>query len=105
MCARAHVRVPAADALMARGTCYLRLTAEWEGYSLPGHERRLTGFHVEAVTKNPPQAATPGVVVKLVLDVPDQAFLPLRPEAVVAVSMGELMVNVAVAEPDQPEEP
>lgn len=43
---------------------------------------------------------TPGVVVKITLDIPDAAFEPLRPVAEITVGLGDVTVNVAVEPPD-----
>lgn len=52
----------------------------------PWYPDRITGAKVAAVTKNKPENPRGGAVtVKLTLRLPEQAFLPLAPEAVVIV--------------------
>jgi hypothetical protein len=66
---------------------------EWE--NVP-HELRVT-----KLTQKRPSG--PGVVVKLTLDIPAAAFMPLRPEAIVEVDLDDAQTIVSV-EVEPPEE-
>lgn len=75
-------------------TCYLTLTPKWASWN----PERFIGFSVSKVTAKKP--STPGVVVKVILDVDDAAFMPLRPVATVTVGVPDVDVNVILDSPD-----
>lgn len=81
---------------MGRGTTetiYLRLKPQWSRY-LTG---TITGFSVSSATIRPPRRGE-GVIVKLELTVPNEAFLPLLAAGEVVADMDH--VAVKVGEPD-----
>lgn len=75
-----------------RATFYVEIEAERYGFS--GSVARIKGRKL--FQKRPKDAA--GVVVKLVIEVPDAAFEPLAPEAVIVVpeSMVQHPVSIEV---------
>lgn len=87
---------------MASTTVYLKLRPRWGDHDW--NSDKLRGFDVEGVTKNRPSRSS-GPVVKLTLKVPDQAFMPLRPEVVIDVPEQALDYTpiVSVELPDDPE--
>lgn len=78
-------------------TVHLLLEPVW--YHWVSSEPTVKGFRVVKTTKRMPKNAT-GVVVQLELDVPDAAFLPLRPVAAIVIETGDVDVQVAVEPPE-----
>ncbi len=75
-------------------TFYAQVEPEW-GYAYGGGEPPLRGAKVLRVTqKRPTRQASGTVLVKLTLRIPEGAFRPLRPEAVVVIPE-----SMAVAQP------
>lgn len=68
-------------------TFYAQVEPDWSGYaSTSTGERALVGAKVKRITQARPERPAGGtVLVKLTLRLPDSAFRPLRPEAVVVV--------------------
>lgn len=67
-------------------TFYVQIEPEWSRWTDSEGERPLRGIKAVAITQNKPNRPRSGVVVaKLTVRVPDAAFLPLRPEAIVVV--------------------
>lgn len=65
-------------------TFYIQLSPEF--YRSYGDESRVRSIKAAALTQARPRKQQSGtVLVKLTVRVPDAAFLPLRPEAVVVV--------------------
>jgi hypothetical protein len=62
---------------------YVQLEPEFAGYT---GERRVWGVKAVNITQKRPGRPKPGtVVVKLTVRVPEAAFLPLQPEAIVTI--------------------
>jgi hypothetical protein len=75
------------DARTHDATFYVQLTADI-GQRWNNGERvdYVSGIKAVALTQKRPERQRPGtVLVKLTVRVPDPAFLPLRPEAVIVV--------------------
>lgn len=77
---------------MAKAKFYVTIVPEW-GRTPPGKDHPgLDGIKAIALTQTPPRGGRRDprgtVVVALTIEVPDGAFLPLRPEAVVVVPEG-----------------
>lgn len=73
-----------------KATFYLQLEAEY-GSKWSGNERveYVRGIKATTVTqKRPTKPRSGAVITKLTVEVPDGAFLPLRPEAVVVIPEG-----------------
>lgn len=71
---------------MARTSFYVQIEPEWYGHSRADGERALRAIRAERITKKRPLQPLPGTVtIKLTVDVPDEAFYPLRPEAIVTI--------------------
>lgn len=77
-------------------TFYVQLEPEWSGRRDPSTgERKLRGVKATRITQGRPERPMPGtVVIKLTTRIPDAAFLPLRPEAVI-----EIPTDLTVANP------
>lgn len=68
-------------------TFYAQVEPEWSHYAsrLTG-EKTVQGAKVVTITQGKPQKQRSGtVLVKLTIRVPEAAFLPLRPEAIVVI--------------------
>lgn len=66
-------------------TFYAQVEPEWSNYAVGG-EKQLRGAKVVGITQKKPGKQKGGtVLVKLTIRVPDGAFLPLRPEAIVVI--------------------
>jgi len=67
-------------------TFYAQVEPEWSRYRTVGGEKALEGAKVVTITQRKPSRPRGGtVLVKLTIRVPEAAFLPLRPEAIVVV--------------------
>lgn len=67
-------------------TFYVQVEPEWGNWVTSAGDRRLIGAKVARTTQKKPDRPKAGtVLVKLTLRIPDAAFLPLRPEAVVVI--------------------
>lgn len=67
-------------------TFYVQIEPEWSRWTNSDGERTLRGIKAVALTQKKPDRPRSSVVVtKLTVRVPDAAFLPLRPEAIVVV--------------------
>lgn len=84
---------------MAEATFYVTVEPDFLRRYSASSEPRLRSIKATKVTQNRP-LRTPGVVVKLTVKIPDAAFLPLAPEAVIEVGQQEYDVVVHVEEPD-----
>lgn len=83
-------------------TFYAQVEPEWHG-SYGGNDPALRGIKVVTVTQQRPRHPRGGTVtVKLTIRVPDAAFLPLRPEAVVVVPESMTEVNPIEVEAVEP---
>lgn len=72
---------------MAKATCYLQVQPEFFRYL---GEQKVREARIVRMTQRPPEGNQRGgtVLVKITVDIPDGAFLPLRPEAVVVIPEG-----------------
>lgn len=69
-----------------RATTHLQVAPEIAHWLSEDHPSYIQGAKVVAATQNRPQKPKPGTVeVKITIEIPRSAFLPLRPEAVVVV--------------------
>lgn len=67
-------------------TFYAQVEPEWSRWANSRGERSLVGAKVVTITQKRPTRQRGGtVLVKLTIRVPEAAFLPLRPEAIVVV--------------------
>lgn len=67
-------------------TFYAQVEPEWSSWRNSEGQRALRGAKVVNVTQRKPERPKGGtVLVKLTIRVPEAAFLPLRPEAIVVV--------------------
>lgn len=92
-----------------KATFYLQLEADVNQRYIGGeHREAVTGIRAVAITqKRPTRPRSGAVITKLTIQVPDGAFLPLRPEAVVVIPEGmtELSpIQVEAIDPHDPEE-
>lgn len=72
--------------MTADATFYAQVEPEWGNYVNSEGDRSLLGAKVVTITQKRPQRPKSGtVLVKLTIRVPEAAFRPLRPEAVVVV--------------------
>lgn len=79
---------------MAKTTCYLQLVPQF--YS-GGNVYRVTA---QRVTTKKPSPPIPGaLVVRLTLDVPDAAYLPLSPAAEIVIPVEHTEPIAVVSEP------
>lgn len=85
-----------------RATFYAQVEPTWASSWSPTGQRRLAGATVRKVTQNPPENPGCAVVVRLVVELPERAFLPLAPEAVIVINEDAIAVPVVVV-PDQPQ--
>ncbi len=66
-------------------TFYVQVVPEFSPYTYDG-EQRVTGAVARRITQTrPAKPVADAVLVKLTINLPKAAFLPLRPEAVVVV--------------------
>lgn len=76
--------------------CYLQVEPTFYN----SREPRLWGIAVKRVTQKRPDNPIPGsVVVKITLDIADEAFLPLKPEAVVVIPASHTEPVLVESEP------
>jgi hypothetical protein len=69
-----------------KATVYLQVAPEWFRFYSKDDPRGISGAKVVGSTQKRSQAPKPGTVeVKLTVEIPKTAFLPLRPEAIVVV--------------------
>lgn len=67
-------------------TFYAQVEPEWSNWVSHDGERSLRGAKVVTITQKKPAKPRGGtVLVKLTVRVPQAAFLPLRPEAIVVI--------------------
>lgn len=75
-------------------TFYVQIDPTFYSYINSEGERSLSHIRAVAITQKRPSRPRAGtVMVKLTIRVPDAAFLPLRPEAIVVVPENMTMVN------------
>jgi hypothetical protein len=79
-------------------TAYLVVEPKWSRWrkDTDGNPA-LESIKVVRVVQSRPK--TSGVAVKLTIEIPEAAFMPLRPEATIEVAMGDLETIVVEAEP------
>ena len=71
---------------MARCTFYVQIEPEWSAYTDKNGDLVLRTIKAKRMTQQRPNEPLGGsVMVKLTVEVPDSAFMPLRPEAVIVV--------------------
>lgn len=84
-------------------TFYAQVEPQWRTWGVgPDGDPILTGAKVSTVTQGRPNKPRSGtVMVKLTLRLPANAFLPLRPEAIVVVpeTLTETTVEVVAENP------
>lgn len=69
-----------------RATTHLQVAPEIATWLQEGHPNRIQGAKVVASTQGRSAKPKPGTIeVKITIEIPKSAFLPLRPEAVVVV--------------------
>ena len=74
-----------------QATFYIQVAADF--YSYAG-EPKIRGVKAVEMTQNRPRKPKPGTVtIKLTVQVPDGALLPLRPQAVVVVPDDMVLAN------------
>lgn len=67
-------------------TFYVQIEPEWSHWVDSSGDRQVRGIKAVGITQKRPDRPRSGVIVaKLTVRVPDAAFLPLRPEAIVVV--------------------
>lgn len=90
---------------MAKTTFYVQVEPVWSRWNRPGtDEKSLDSIRAERITKSKPTKPLSGTVtVKLTVDIPDAAFYPLRPEAVVRIPESLLQLNPLEVVAEQPE--
>jgi hypothetical protein len=80
-----------------RTTFYLQLEPSWPRHRDPDGSSQPVGFSVARITKSRPQRPQGGTLtVKLTLQVPGEAFLPLRPAAEVVIPAHLLETNLPI---------
>lgn len=85
-------------------TFYVQVEPKW-GYSYAGMEPPLVGAKAVRMSQKKPGRPAPGtVMVKMTLRIPDAAFLPLRPEAVVVVPEDMVVTNPLEVSAEDPDE-
>jgi hypothetical protein len=71
---------------MARCTFYVQIEPEWSAYASHNGDPQLRTIKAKRMTQSRPSDPLGGsVMVKMTVEVPDSAFMPLRPEAIVVV--------------------
>lgn len=79
---------------MAKATFWATVEPTWNRWD----NERLAAIKVTKVTQSKPNrsARLGTVTVKLTLDIPDAAFLPLRPEAIIVVPEDMVAANLPI---------
>jgi hypothetical protein len=94
---------------MARCTFYVQIEPEWSAYAAKNGDPVLRAIKAKRMTQSRPNDPLGGsVMVKLTVEVPDGAFMPLRPEAVIVVPENFVKQNpiqVIAEDPDEPAVP
>lgn len=85
-------------------TFYIQLKPEFARYGAHGQPPNVVAVKPVALTqKSPAQPKGGAILVKLTLRIPDSAFHPLRPEAVIVIPesmvQASLMLEVEVLDP------
>ena len=88
-------------------TFYAQVEPDWSGYaSTSTGERALRGAKVKRITQTRPERPAGGtVLVKLTLRLPESAFRPLRPEAIVVVPESATLTTAVEVTAEHPGEP
>lgn len=83
-----------------RATTYLQIEPEWHAWDID----RVVSAKVVRITQRPPKDNQLGgtVLVKIVVDIPESAFKPLVPEAVVTIPEGLALAKPIEVEADDP---
>lgn len=77
-----------------KATFYVQVEPEWTRWTDSNGDRQIYGIKAAGITQRWPNRPRPGTVtVKLTVEIPDAAFLPLRPEAVIVVPEDMTAVN------------
>lgn len=85
---------------MATCQAYIQVVPEFSTNYL-GDKTRVRKIKPVRLTAGPPRDPLGGTItVKLNLDIDDAAFLPLEPEATVAITAPDVEVNVEVETPE-----
>lgn len=73
-------------------TFYVQIEPEFSRYRTRNGEPEISKIKATAINQNRPQHPRSGsVVIKLTIEVPESAFMPLRPEAVIVLNEDQLM--------------
>lgn len=88
-----------------RATFYVQVEPVWSRWAKDEHgEKQLDSIRAVAITQKQPQRPRGGTLsVKLSIEVPDGAFLPLRPEAVIVIPEGMVLTNPIEVEAVDPQ--
>ena len=79
-------------------TCYLQVEPTF--YRWGSGDPTLREIRVKRVTQSRPRDPIPGsVIVKLTIDIADEAFLPLKPEATVVIPVTHTEPVLVESEP------
>lgn len=75
-------------------TFYVQIEPEWSRYPNENGDKTVSAIKAIAVTQKQPRSPRGGTLsMKLSVEVPDGAFMPLRPEAVIVIPEGMAIVN------------
>ena len=87
-------------------TFYVQVEPVWANYTSHDGERPLAGLRVANTTARRPSKQKGGTaLVKLTIRLPEAAFLPLRPEAVIVVPEDMVVTAPIEVEAQPPGEP
>lgn len=88
---------------MAKTTFYVQVEPNFGRYNWD--KDKLTGIKAKSITQSRPtqtRGRNGTVTVKLTLDIPDEAFMPLQPEAVISVPSDLVAITPLVIEATDP---
>lgn len=86
-------------------TFYVQLEPRWGSVHWQTKERPLQEVKAVAITQTRPAKPRAGtVMIKLTVRIPDGAFLPLRPEAIVVIPDGMAIVGAIEVIAEQPDD-
>lgn len=86
-------------------TFYVQIEPEWSRYPSENGDRVIRALKAVGITQRWPSRPRGGTVTaKLTIRIPDAAFLPLRPEAIVVVPEDMVVVNPIEVEAVVPDE-
>lgn len=86
-------------------TFYVQIEPEWSRWVNSNGDRWIRALKAAGMTQRWPNRPRPGTVtVKVSVRIPDAAFLPLRPEAVIVLNEDMVEVNPIEVEAQVPHE-